>query len=178
MRPTVVFEEESERKSDATWLDSLSHADEVRFWSKVGMREDGGCWMWLAATNPRGYGNFWVGGTDGTIVNAHRVSYRLMNGPIPHGEFVCHSCDTPGCVNPSHLFLGSRADNIRDMVKKGRQARGARSPTAVLSANQVKTIRALSVSGFPVKEIARRFRISESQVRRIISRQYWDHIEA
>jgi hypothetical protein len=82
-----------------------------------------GCWLWERATTRGGYGNVWV---NGRIYRAHRASYEAFVGAIAPGLSVCHKCDTPACVNPDHLFLGSNEDNARDKVRKGRQLRGER----------------------------------------------------
>ena len=81
----------------------------------------GDCWMWSAALNRQGYGQFHdrVGGGL-KMVRAHRYSYEVFVGPVPEGEFVCHSCDVRDCVNPDHLWTGTAADNNRDMMEKGR----------------------------------------------------------
>ena len=79
---------------------------------------ESGCWLWFGANSARDYGDFWF---NGKMRRAHRVSWELAHGPIPPGMFVCHTCDVPSCVNPDHLFLGDRAANMRDCVKKGRQ---------------------------------------------------------
>jgi hypothetical protein len=104
-------------------------ADEARFWAKV--NKDGPtmphmespCWVWTAFKNQGKYGMVGVGGRKVRL--AHRVSWILSNGPIPHdgsahGICVLHRCDNPSCVNPSHLFLGTNADNVRDKTSKGR----------------------------------------------------------
>ena len=80
-----------------------------------------GCWLWLGRKLPHGYGGFRIGSmVDGTrrMELAHRVSHRLFKGAA--SKYVLHHCDTPSCVNPEHLFLGSQADNIQDMKLKGR----------------------------------------------------------
>lgn len=87
------------------------------FWEKV--EKTGGCWLWRGATNPKGYGRTGVGSHRSAL--AHRLSWNLAHGQIPAGLFVLHRCDTPGCVRPDHLFLGTAADNTADMIRKGRQ---------------------------------------------------------
>lgn len=105
--------------------------DTERFWAKVD--RTGACWLWVAGVDRRGYGRFWARGHQH---GAHREAYRLTYGEIPDGLFVCHRCDTPLCVRPSHLFLGSHAENMQDMVQKGRGSKSAHGPTAM---NATKT---------------------------------------
>lgn len=97
-----------------------------RFWSKVD--RSGECWEWTAGLNQAGYGQFsmWPDRPE----RAHRFSWVLHNGPIPDDLCVLHACDNRKCVNPAHLFLGTRGDNIRDCFAKGRgnPVPGARSP--------------------------------------------------
>lgn len=88
-----------------------------RFWEKVQKLD--GCWLWTAASRTQaGYGLFTP--RHGIKVLAHRAMWEYTQGSVPAGLYVCHRCDNPGCVNPAHLFLGSHADNMRDMVAKGR----------------------------------------------------------
>lgn len=89
---------------------------EVRFFRRV--RKTEGCWYWEGYRGPKGYGQFPIAKRN--IVQAHRYSYELVNGPIAEGMCLLHSCDNAPCVNPSHLFPGTRADNNQDMMAKGR----------------------------------------------------------
>lgn len=91
-----------------------------RFWPKVDVRGHEECWEWTASRKERGYGVFSRPGHNNGALKAHRVSWELANGPIPDGLCVLHRCDNPPCVNPAHLFLGTIADNNRDMSLKGR----------------------------------------------------------
>ena len=79
---------------------------------------ESGCWEWGGSRDGRGYGTVSVG-SDGHPY-AHRFSYETFIGKIPDGHVICHRCDNPPCINPAHLFVGTQADNVQDMVSKGR----------------------------------------------------------
>lgn len=87
-----------------------------RFWAKV-CRGDG-CWEWQGYRMPKGYGQVGIGHSG--LILAHRLAWELTHGPVPTDLFVLHHCDNPPCCNPDHLWLGTKADNNRDMAQKGR----------------------------------------------------------
>src|ERR1051325_2224677 len=121
--PGVALRRFPEMRSKLT-LSSFSDTHIERFWRSVARRGDDDCWLWTAGIGTRGYGQFRVGQL---MVGSHRVAFILSSGEIPEGLCVCHSCDTPLCCNPAHLFLGTHAMNAADRKAKGRSAYGDRS---------------------------------------------------
>lgn len=107
--------------------------DASRFWSKVD--KAAACWQWQGSKFTTGYGAFSIGGKNRA---AHRVAYELTHGAIEGGLHICHSCDNRLCVNPLHLFSGTRSDNMRDMVSKGRGGGSAKGTTATHCKNKHK----------------------------------------
>ena len=134
----------------------------VRFEAKV--QKSDGCWEWTGARSEvTGYGLFWVGGR---LVSAHRFAWTHFRGEIADCLWVLHSCDNRPCVNPDRLFLGTHAENMADMVAKGR---GPHRPMK-LTVAEVGEIRA---SDEPQRVLANRYGISRSYVGSIRSRKVW-----
>lgn len=145
-----------------------------RFWSKVDSSAGSkACWPWLASRLPRGYGRFSVGGRNGRITTAHRVAYELVVGPVPSNLFVLHSCDTPYCVNPRHLHLGTHLDNMAEMRARGRSRVGEKNVNAKLSVAVVHEIRRLDAMRVSNAEIARRFNVHRTYIWAIKNRRAW-----
>lgn len=132
-----------------------------------------GCWLWTASCR-NGYGRIRIGNMK---LTASRVSYELYIGPIGDGKMVCHKCDNPTCVNPSHLFLGTRQQNIDDMVAKGRSVlgrqRGEENPKAKLTTEQVLAIRADKRSQ---SLIAAEYGVQQAAVSKIKLGKVWRHV--
>jgi hypothetical protein len=138
------------------------------FWSKASIRSPEECWPWIGGTNPqrRNYGRFYIHRED---FRAHRVAYVLHYGHDPGELDVCHHCDNPICVNPHHLFIGTRADNHRDMDAKGR-----RYLYRKLSPDQVAEIRARYVPRVvSMATLAREYGVSPMAIHKIISGKTW-----
>jgi HNH endonuclease len=136
-----------------------------------------GCWLWTGSCLPNGYGLISV---QGTYRLAHRQSYETFVGPIPPGLCVLHHCDTPSCVRPDHLFLGTTADNYWDSARKGRatRLRGSRHQNAKLTEADVREIRQLAVNGGRgiVTALANRFHVGYRTIGRVIQRTRWGHL--
>jgi len=144
-----------------------------RFWAKVVMAE--GCWLWIAGKSSRGYGV--LGDGAGGSIQAHRASWEINFGPIPKGMCVCHRCDVPACVRPSHLFLGTQSENVADMIAKGRRRGGAptgeRNGSAKLTEAMVRDIREASGTQ---QAIAERYGVSQFTVSEIKRGKTWRHV--
>lgn len=138
--------------------------DRARFFSRVTITP--GCWVWQGRPTKAGYG---------LMQNqyAHRISYRLHHGE-PGDLCVLHRCDNRLCVNPDHLFLGTRTDNMEDKVAKGRQLKGEQAPQAKLTEEQVFAIRRDTRTQ---RVIAADYGIVQSHVSLIKSGKHWRHLE-
>jgi len=144
-----------------------------RFEAKV--RKTSGCWWWTGGSFDDGYGGIQEGRRGSCMLRAHRVSWELYRGEIPTGMQVLHHCDNSLCVNPEHLFLGTNADNVKDKVAKGRQARGSR--ISELVEKQVLEIRRrYNQGGCTQQELAEKYDVRQNTISRIVNRKSWTHV--
>lgn len=143
----------------------------ARFDRKWRKDPETGCWMWTASVDGNGYGKL-ANGRGGWGL-AHRVSWGLHREPIPDGLCVLHRCDTPACVNPEHLFLGTMGDNNRDRAGKGRGVHGSRHPSAKLSPKLAREIRELFSVGWRECELARAYGVRPPSIRKVVEGRSW-----
>jgi hypothetical protein len=137
---------------------------------------DNGCILWAGAVWSSGYGAVLH---EGKMQGAHRVSFmHHTKEPIPAGMWVLHKCDTPRCVNPEHLFLGTRQDNIDDMNAKGRgvYVKGADVASAKLTEQQAYRILDYSAQGKSPSTIAKLFGVHPRTVRDVLNKKTWKHL--
>jgi hypothetical protein len=146
----------------------------ARFTKKFFKDPKSKCWIWTAIINKGGYGLFLFDRKD---LLAHRVAYQLFVGNIPSGKLVCHTCDVRNCVNPEHLFIGTHLDNSHDMTRKGRapDRKGVNHPHTKLTNEDIFFIRE-NKKTMSSKELSRRFKVSTTQINRILSKECWGHI--
>lgn len=138
-----------------------------------------GCLLWTGAAFEKrmGYGALNILGRG--VVAAHRLAYELHYGPIPKGMFVCHKCDVPACINPDHLFLGTQADNVRDMHSKGRQAKGNKGVFGKnhgMSRLNDDLVRRIRADKRTCREIAKEIGVSKGTVIFVKSGATWKHV--
>ncbi len=150
-----------------------------RFWPNVDKNgtiarvELGPCWTWTGPSSKHGYGRI---NANRRWTWAHRVSWELATGAAPGALDVCHRCDNPPCVRPSHLFLGTARDNAADMVAKGRNKHGEKAPNARLTAEMVIDIRSRPTSEQECKRLAALYGLGVSTVRNAAKGRSWRHL--
>jgi hypothetical protein len=158
------------RNSKSVDLPSISIFDIGKFVCRYVKHQDG-CWLWQTNLDKDGYGRFYYNGREH---KAHRISYFHHNKIQPGLLLVCHSCDTPACVNPEHLYLGDDKQNHRDMVVRGRSTACENHPGAKLNSKQIEEIKQVYAEGELTQvEIGAMFLISGGMVSRIVGGQSW-----
>lgn len=159
----------------------------TRFYQGFSEGPPGECWNWTKSVDSSGYGQV---KHLGKILKAHRISYEVHVGKIPDGLCVLHKCDNPSCVNPNHLRVGTKLDNTRDMISKGRARfkegtgaidplRGEDNPGSVLTESQVAYIRRVYIARHPQFgqcALARKFSVSQGTIHRVVYRKCWNHV--
>lgn len=148
-----------------------------RFFEKVEQGSPSECWQWKGSIEAVGYGKmtyhrkgYW----------AHRLAYEFYYGPIPEGTEVCHSCDNRSCVNPAHLFAGTRHDNVLDMYNKNRNTfsgfQGEDHPRARLKESDIRVIRQRVAAGEPTRVLAEECGVCRSTIQKIAAGILWKHV--
>lgn len=171
-----------------------------RFWNRVDQSAD--CWLWTGGLEPDGYAR---SRTPIGRIYVHRIAYMLTHGEIGEGLMVLHTCDVRHCCNPSHLFLGSHNDNMRDMMSKGRhhfqknpeslsshmalmhtnriggggfRYHGEDTPNAKLTESDIREIRRIHESGQAgFRKISKAFGVPKQHIARIVKREAWSHVK-
>lgn len=133
-----------------------------------------GCHIWTGSKDRKGYGQLRI---DKKLFYAHRIAWELVNGPIPDGMYACHICDNPACCNPSHIFIGTQSDNMRDASVKGRSAKGQEITCAKLTEDDVRDIRLAYSRGERQWSIAKRYGSNNHKiVSDIVTGKTWKHV--
>ena len=137
-----------------------------------------GCWMWNGRCDNNGYGRL---SHNGRSYATHRLSYELIHKEPPGNLFVCHKCDTPGCVNPEHLFLGTNEDNMKDMAAKGRgngnPAYGVDNNMSILTEEQAQYIIDFNHYHGSLTYLAKKFNTSPQTIYYVKHRKTWKHLK-
>jgi hypothetical protein len=165
--------------------EGFSTTFEGRFLKSFTQNTKNSCWEWFENHLPTGYGLIGRGKRAGKIELAHRASWMLFRGEIPKHLCVLHHCDNPTCVNPEHLYLGTRVQNMRDCIKRKRhgaithpekQVRGEQDFMAKLKSSDIPFIRQSIIDGAPMAVLARKFKVGRKTISNVFHRKTWRHI--
>lgn len=150
-------------------------SEQRRFWDKVSIPSGDDCWDWFGTKNESGYGNLIIGGRGGKMMKSHRLSWLINRGDIGEGLCVLHKCDNPACVNPKHLFLGTKKDNTRDMIAKGRNSPPPHSYGENHHHAKFDKSVALSIrnDSRPASALSKIYGVCEETIYRIKNRKTW-----
>lgn len=155
-----------------------------RLYRSIEVRGSDECWPWIMKSLCQGYGFISRGRRSEGKVLAHRAMWEVINGPIPdgeghHGTVVLHTCDNRLCCNPAHLRLGTQAENVRDMARKGRRVNtahpGSRHGNSKLDEQGVHLIRAGKLSD---ADAVQRYGIAKATLKNIKSGRSWRHVQS
>lgn len=188
--PTVVASKKVRRWRN---VNTVPERVKASFWANVEVSSPHDCWFWLGRRFAKtGYGAVSYGRPI-KDVGAHCVAYILSTGPIPHGGFICHTCDNPLCVNPKHLFLGDHDLNMADRQAKGRQMhgdrhhshlhpecrpRGSAHGNAKLTEEMViQAWRLKKEEGYSAKKLAQMFGVWPTTIEGIFKGKSWRHVQ-
>jgi len=153
-------------------------SQEERFWKNVRKETSGEChWIWTRYISPDGYGIAHFGAREQTQ-HAHRVSWELEKGKVPEEKCVLHECLNRACVNPAHLYLGTRKDNMDRAVAQGRvglKNRGENAPSAKLNWGKVYEIRDKNASGIGYKTLSKEYGVGPSAIHDVVKRKTWKY---
>jgi hypothetical protein len=152
------------------------------FYERMMEGNEKACWIWQGhiLEKPDNYGMMCVQNMRGKrqwCCWAHRLSWEIYRGEIPEGMNVLHTCDTPPCVNPNHLFLGTRGDNNHDRHRKSRTAVGEEMPQHKLTEEEVIEIREKYATGqYIQQELADEYGVAGNTISYIVNRKRWKHL--
>src|SRR5262245_8420581 len=153
-----------------------------RMWRFVPCAPAASCWLWTGETDDSGYGRIRRTGSDRRYVRAHRLMWEHHHGPVPTGRCVMHACDTPACVNPAHLRLGTWAENNADRAAKKRSAPtlpgafGEKHHNARLTAEQVRQLRAATPTPDLIRDLSRAWGVSRKTLYDARNGRTWGHL--
>ncbi len=160
------------------WRENCQKTSTQRFWGYVDKKDEKDCWLWTGhKRGPSGYGGFKMYGEKEDYV--HRISFELFIGrKIPKGMCVLHHCDTPLCVNPKHLWIGTHLENMKDMDAKGRRAnvKGEKNGRSKLSWADIKNIRKIYAEGGAMssyRKLGKMFKVTTGNIASIIKNRTW-----
>lgn len=156
-------------------MQTITEKDKKRFWDKVNVLTPDKCWEWKAYCTSQGYGHF---GVNQIPEQAHRIAWTIVNGPIPEGKMICHTCDNKKCCNPNHLYRGDAFTNSVDRsVRNPESLKNFNGPKPKLHEGEIWLINKLNIPRhnnwatsqhkFSAKYVAKMFRVSCSTIFRI-----------